>query len=124
VGILLTFAFVSFTFIFFRAASVSDAVYIVRHLGVGLPELARHALDPAILARTVAALGYYKEQFVITALAAAAMFALEAAHSRLDLRRILADKPVLRWSSYYAIVLTVALYGAFNATQPFIYVQF
>ncbi len=124
-AVFLTFSFVTFAFIFFRARNVRDAVYIVTHLGSGLGKFVRHSLEPAVLSQTVASLGYYKEQFYIAVIAIAAMMGIEWAHSRFDLRRVLQSAPAaVRWSSYYAIVLVIAMFGAYNATQPFIYVQF
>ena len=46
VGMVLTFSFVSFAFIFFRAKDLHDAVYVVTHLGTGLGEFAGRALEP------------------------------------------------------------------------------
>jgi D-alanyl-lipoteichoic acid acyltransferase DltB (MBOAT superfamily) len=124
-GVFLTFCFVSFTFIFFRAKNIHDALYVVTHLGAGLSSFARLSIGPAVLSQAVAALGYYKEQFFIAVLAIVVMMGVEAAHARFDLRHILQSAPtIVRWASYYAIIVVIALYGAFNATQPFIYVVF
>ncbi len=124
-GTLATFGFVTFTFIFFRSRDLSQAGYVVTHLGSGLAQFARHAADPTELARIAGSLGYYREQFFVVLLAAAAMLAIEWLHARFDLRRALSAAPMpLRWASYYALVIAIVLYGAWNATQPFIYVQF
>jgi D-alanyl-lipoteichoic acid acyltransferase DltB (MBOAT superfamily) len=124
-GILLTFGFVTFAFIFFRAKNLHDAVYIATHLGAGLPEFARHAAEPAALSDAIAAIGYYKEQFFIAVLAVFVMLGVEWTHARFDLRHVLQAAPmVLRWGIYYAIIIVIALYGAYNTSQPFIYVQF
>src|SRR5258706_14819111 len=124
-GMFMTLSFVSCAFIFFRAKNLHVAAYVVTHLGTGLWEFASRALEPAVLSQAVAALGYYKEQFFIAVIAVVVMMGVEWAHVRFDLRRVLQTAPVVvRWASYYAIIVVIALYGAFNATQPFIYVQF
>jgi D-alanyl-lipoteichoic acid acyltransferase DltB (MBOAT superfamily) len=122
---LTTLSFVAFTFIFFRSRDLSQAWYVVTHLGSGLAQFARHASDPTELSRVAGSLGYYKEQFFIAVLAAVAMLVIEWLHARFDLRRVLHAAPTpLRWASYYAVVIAIVLYGAWNATQPFIYLQF
>ncbi len=124
-GVALTFSFVCFTLIFVRARTLSDAVYIVTHLGSGLADFAGNALRPGHLALTVGSLGYYKEDFVIVMLATLVMLVVELVHERLDLRSFFAAKPAaLRWAAYYALGASILLYGAHNATQTFIYVQF
>ena len=112
-GIFATFHLVTFAWIFFRAANLSDALYVVTHLFVGFGE------SLASLA-SVCDAGH-----VWPALAGIAI--MEAVHV-LQVRKspiaFLSSRPVwIRWTAYAALVLTIInLRPDYKA--PFMYMQF
>ncbi len=119
IHIITTFSLVAFAWIFFRANSIDDALYIVKHLVTGLPE--------AIL--------NYKTSFsdvsgmrmseVLTSLGLIAF--LEFIHTiqrHVDISRWLNTTiRLVRWSIYVACILIILFYGVFSDKQ-FIYFQF
>ena len=110
-----TFNLVCFTWIFFRANSLPDAIYIVTHL-FGPWE------TPASLFNLMPGGGYE----LLIALVALILMELVQWFQRnkeipgaFDLR-----KPVwLRWFAYYGLVVIILMFGIFESTE-FIYAQF
>jgi D-alanyl-lipoteichoic acid acyltransferase DltB (MBOAT superfamily) len=114
-----TFAFVTVAWIFFRAHSLSDATYVVTHLLTGIPRL---LLDPGQIPGALAGLGLGREEFGIAVLAIAAVEVTEAIQARLA-RAPLTLRLPSRWAVYYAMLLSILLYGHFRESR-FIYFQF
>jgi len=124
-GVVLTFGYVCFCFIFFRALSFADACYVVSHLLDGLGPFLRNSLRPGVVSQTVGALGFYRQEFWLGILSTVIMFAVESIHARYNLRPLFERRHIaVRWAAYYAIGVAIVFYGAYNATQPFIYFQF
>jgi alginate O-acetyltransferase complex protein AlgI len=116
VQIFLTFALVTFAWIFFRANSLSDAVYIVRHLFTNLQF-------------TLSGYGSIMPggAFQI-AIAFVAILLMESVHwlqmTTGSVRLLLRRQPIwLRWSAYYALVFLIIMFGKFGFVE-FIYFQF
>ena len=113
--VFVTFHLVCFSWIFFRANSISDAVYIVQHMFVGLTSGASlFDLMP---------LGWY--DWLIAALA---ILIMEAVHWGQqisgNLREKLIQQPVwLRWSFYFVLIMVIFIFGKFGAGE-FIYASF
>ena len=106
VQILVTFHLVTFSWIFFRAESLSDALFIVSHLFDGLQ---------------VGAV------FDLGAVAIAAILTLETVQwlqRRFDLKALLQKQTfALRLPAYYGLIMSIVLFGVFNK-NAFIYFQF
>jgi len=118
---LLTFAEVSFAWIFFRAETLDDAVTLISRLPLrfGAALASREAL-----VRALTGIGFYKNNGVVLVCAIAVMFFAEALQHRRPLAETVGRCPfVLRWAGYYALLACILLCGVFNAT-PFIYGQF
>ncbi|GFO60602.1 alginate O-acetyltransferase [Geomonas silvestris] len=104
--VLVTFHLVSFAWIFFRAATLEDALYVVRHLASGPGGLwsgfllAQGRFDPLVLVLCLGLLLWCKK-------------------SELQLSRM---PTALRWAVYYALVLAIFLFQVPAST--FIYFQF
>jgi alginate O-acetyltransferase complex protein AlgI len=116
----LTFCLVAFAWIFFRANSLQDALYISTHLFDGLSEL-----DGAKLSQVLKRFSlHYRPELVLAVLC---IVLLELAHllqRRRDLWERLSEKPLLvRWAVYASFTLFILYFGIFNNTQ-FIYFQF
>jgi alginate O-acetyltransferase complex protein AlgI len=103
-----TFLLICFAWIFFRANSMDDAVYIVSHLFtdvVGASRRGRFAFDGFILL------------FILF------MEYVQHSHRAAGMRNLFTGRSVLvRWSLYYALVLSIVLFGTYE--QRFIYFQF
>ena len=113
--IFVTFNLVSFAWIFFRASSLSDAVYIVRHLFVNT------GIPPSLF--EIMPGGWYEWMIALLAL-----LLMEAVHWMQErhgsLRTVIQCQPVwLRWSAYYSLVMVIFMFGKFEATE-FIYSRF
>lgn len=110
-----TFNLVSFAWIFFRADSISDAVYIVQNLFVGM-EFNTSLID-------LMPFGWYDWLISLSAI-----LLMEAVHwgqrKNSSLRGVIRRQPVwLRWSVYYLLVVAIFIFGRFGAVE-FIYASF
>jgi D-alanyl-lipoteichoic acid acyltransferase DltB (MBOAT superfamily) len=110
--VLVTFHLVVLAWVFFRAASMKDALYILR-------KIAKHPFTGSALT----------ERFGLpeAMIAAGAILLLEAVHllhQRTNAREWLASRSVwVRWPAYYALILAIAFLTK-PGTQEFIYFQF
>lgn len=106
-----TFALVSFAWIFFRANTLSDAYYISTHL---------LSFDASHLGQ----LGLSREDWLVVLLAIVVMEIVHLKQRHRGIREQLAYKPAwIRWAAYYALMLACLIFGVFTASQ-FIYFQF
>jgi len=109
VQVTITFLLVSFAWIFFRAGSMSDALYVVSHLFddlAGLSRRGRFAFDGFILF------------FILF------MEFVHYVHRDRGIGNLFSERPLLvRWSLYYALVMMTVLFGSYGQ-QRFIYFQF
>ena len=144
-AMLATFSLVTFAWIFFRAESLGDALFITRHLVSGWPSYLARSWDTLVQGLQGAAdLGLYSivdalfrivepltnETRVVIALTALAMFILltiEILQYRGNLLEQLDQKPViLRRVVYASLLAAILILGTSYASvqQAFIYFQF
>lgn len=113
----ITFFLVCLAWIFFRANSIADALYILRHTFTGWENLS------GILGR----LPFWMEmrfEFIIGLISIGVLVGVETLERKGSLFSLLNSKPLwIRWSVYYALVLSILLFGEFGF-KPFIYFQF
>ncbi len=110
-SILFTFCGVSFIWIFFRANSLSDAVYIVTHL-TGTSTTFATVFNNS---------GF---EFPIVLAAIGFMLLLHLVQPHAGMRELLAKKPLIfRWIVYILLLLAIINLGNYDET-PFIYLQF
>ena len=113
--VLVTFNLVSFAWIFFRARSLSDAAYIVRHVLPGSLGAEFHSVLAAVGGLNVANLGC----LVLL------MWFMQICQERYRIRQYLNAQPAaLRWAAYCIGVISLVLGSAFGSGQQFIYFQF
>jgi D-alanyl-lipoteichoic acid acyltransferase DltB (MBOAT superfamily) len=125
-GVVLTFHLVCFAWIFFRANSLADGIYVSTHLlsGVGGYALAvvsnfrdllhhKELWDPILLGKTLPV-------FLLLLASLAVMLAASLLHGRI---RISAHPAWFRWPAYYALVCSIALLSTFD-NVGFVYFQF
>jgi alginate O-acetyltransferase complex protein AlgI len=111
---LMTFVLVTFAWIFFRANSVSDALFIITHLFSGW----EGKMIPSELLLSS------RFEFLTGMAAVIFMIVLEICEGREPLWDRFRTRPLwLRWAVYYGGVLLVLLLGSFGSRQ-FIYFQF
>ncbi len=116
---LITFTLVSFAWIFFRADSLSDAMYIVRHL----------SLDGLIgfLKGGAFQLGLDKLDFLLGSCSIIALSLLDYHSTRTKLIGVLQKENLpFRWIVYYSIIFIIILLGYYGGYDEanFIYFQF
>jgi alginate O-acetyltransferase complex protein AlgI len=122
IQVALTFALVCFAWIFFRANSLADALYIITHMGAGVGDFLMNVTSKE--GWKVLLLNRPKEEFLIAVMAILFMELIHLVQRHTGIRHMLAGKPVyFRWSVYYAMVLLILAFGEFGVKQ-FIYFQF
>lgn len=104
-----TFALITTTWVFFRAASLSDALYILRRIA---------ATDASAFAnRSSLDLVLPGPQMAVAAVAVLTVLAVEGVSVRVDLHGWLSRQPVaVRWAAYQLMVLAVAVFGYYGPT--------
>lgn len=109
----LTFSIVNLGWIFFRANSLSDAVYIVTHLFGG-----------SISDVSGINIGAGWSDLIIGFSAIGFMEFIHLIQEHVGIRSFLSDRHiVIRWIIYFILIFSILLFGVFNQTQ-FIYFQF
>jgi alginate O-acetyltransferase complex protein AlgI len=110
-GTLVTFSFVCFTYIFFRAKNISDGFYIATHLFE-----TTSWINPMIA---------WPQQDAITAKwLIFTLFAIEYLQRRKILWTFIQIRWWLRWPAYYSLMASMMALGQWFSPQQFIYFQF
>lgn len=117
--ITVTFSLVTFAWIFFRANSIPDAVYIISHLFSGWAVLFNFsALQQALT------FGLLKKELAVAAVSVLFMLFVHIARKNDSLEHLISkQKTVLRWSIYLVILLWILVFGE-SGGENFIYFQF
>ncbi|MFO0760578.1 MAG: MBOAT family O-acyltransferase [Byssovorax sp.] len=111
---LLTFHIVVLSWVFFRAASIADAITVLRRMPLGWGR-------PGAMADLAATAGSASLYVLLGALLLAVLFVERRPQAPL-FGRLLA-RPGLRWTAYYAALAILAFFGKSDA-KKFIYFQF
>jgi D-alanyl-lipoteichoic acid acyltransferase DltB (MBOAT superfamily) len=127
-----TFGLVCFAWIFFRANSLHDALYISQHLGDGLGFVLQQLFHFKITAiinlflvpgETELRLSLHEFGIAITGIVL-----MELAHlsqDRINFMALLNRQPrMIRWSFYYAVAFCLMILGVWLNDLKFIYFQF
>lgn len=118
--ILITFLLICFSWIFFRAKTVSDAWYISTHLFFEIENI--FSLD--YLIKTISNLGLGKLDFLVAVLSIIFMEFIHLLQNSYSIRNILKKQHFLiRWFTYYALIFSIIIFGVFGKND-FIYFQF
>ncbi len=113
-----TFALVCIGWIFFRAAHLHDALYIVGHLFV-FPRSRALAISPLM------SIGLFRQQAVTILALIVILFMVERAEGEGTFVEIFRQQPAWLRRTGYAVLLAGLFYlGNFGATKQFIYFQF
>ncbi len=122
INVAITFVLVTFAWIFFRAESVSKAIYIITHLfnidfQAVMFNLSYHAT-------TLSMFGITKTEIIFAIFFLILMEIVHFQQRNKSMQKWVSHQhPILRWSLYLGIVLTIILFGKFGS-QSFIYFQF
>ncbi|MBI3441805.1 MAG: MBOAT family protein [Proteobacteria bacterium] len=123
--LVLTFSFINFTYIFFRAKTIADAVLILRHISswifpvnqlfsTHIPNLF-HGVTSVIASN----------QFNISCALIVFLVAAESLQARANIGERLKWSPWwVRWSAYQAGIIAIAFGGVWLGSRNFIYFQF
>ncbi len=110
---LLTFHLILVTWVFFRAASLSDATTVLSRVVTSLASLPRSLQVRVASGEIVLSLGLI-----------AVLVGVEALDERRSVWERLAARPLyLRWAVYYAVLVCLIVLGIWNL-QQFVYMQF
>lgn len=114
------FIVVSIAWIFFRADSLSDAMYIVAHLLSGLE------FNYLYVANSLTAVGFQKTTLFFTAVSLVILFWIDFLNDRECIVEILRrQKTVLRWGTYILLGYMILFAVMFTSqSQNFVYFQF
>jgi alginate O-acetyltransferase complex protein AlgI len=122
--ILFTFSLTCFAWIFFRANSISDALYVATHLFDGFTQLPTNLLSPQFVKFNIL-LSKDKWHFAFAVIGILVLMITHYFQRGTSGRTVLNRQSiVVRWSFYFAIVFAILFFGAFNESQQFIYFQF
>lgn len=145
ISTLTTFSLVTFAWIFFRAATLTDALYIIRHLVIGWPsylaqswniiqegfqktsELGLYSLINTTFTIIEPVTDESRAVIAMTALALMILLVIEVLQYRGDFMNQLSQKPVyLRRLIYASLIAMILIFGTSYASvqQAFIYFQF
>lgn len=118
-GVATTFLLICFSWIFFRANTLADALYVVSHLCSGWPAFLRHLASREVLAIQVA-LSQGKEELLF---ALAGLMVLLVYERSRHYENPTSMRPWVRFATYTFFVCAILFLGKFN-TADFIYFQF
>lgn len=126
VGMARTFAFVCIGWVFFRARSLSDAVFLLRHsVPQGLRQLLTIRNEDAVGRAHLLWLDQRPREVLLSVLLIGLLLGVDAFQARVGSigSAVSRQKAPMRWAMYYALVCAILLLGVFTQTQ-FIYFQF
>jgi len=122
--ILVTFSLVTLAWVFFRASSFGDAMYILRHMFTGIPSNVRDILHHPSMMKYIVALDSPRNFIIVLIILPVYLF-IETRQKSWDIRELLKQIPVgKRYLIYYFFILTFIFFGVFESARQFIYFQF
>lgn len=117
------FGLFSFSLIFFRANTLSDATYIIAHLFNGWPLFFSNILNPQFLNQYVF-MGFSGSEFYLSVFLILVLVAFESFQQMPKIRSFLVQQPVFVGAFAFALgILSLLVFGKFSG-QEFIYFQF
>jgi alginate O-acetyltransferase complex protein AlgI len=120
--VFLTFHLVLFAWIFFRANSFNDALYILSNIFPLKINDFILLLNSTGAAET--AFGLTKRSLILVVLAIFFMEVIHLIQTKINIRNFISNKPlILRWAIYYALLIAIISFGEFSMKE-FIYFQF
>jgi len=121
-GLQATFVFLlfCFTLVLFRTKYLSDAFYMITHLGTGLGDL--EGIKKSF--KDLFELGLNRNEFVYALMSIGLMELIHLIEKQEKMRHMFSERPILvRWPIYYSLVLSLVFFGEYN-DHVFFYFQF
>lgn len=119
-----TFFLICLAWVFFRANSLSDALYITANMFEGIPESAAAIMNDEYAKTKLLYLNQLREIFYLSSIAVIFLIIIEFADRGTDLKRILSNLPVPVKIAFYGMAgALIVLMGNFTEAE-FIYFQF
>jgi D-alanyl-lipoteichoic acid acyltransferase DltB (MBOAT superfamily) len=119
--ILSTFVLVAFSWIFFRAKNLDTALYIIKHIFSGIPELFSQVINHQSVIQNI---GIGMKDLILSFIL---IFFIESVHifqSKVNISDFFTKRPdYIRWAVYSAYVIVFLFLGIFE-NREFIYFQF
>jgi D-alanyl-lipoteichoic acid acyltransferase DltB (MBOAT superfamily) len=118
-SILITFAFVSFAWMFFRANTVHDSIYIVKNMFV----FNQHQIKNIVNFK----LGLEQFEFYLAIILIIILFIKQFVGEKIDLIRFVLNQNIfIRWAVYLMLVFSVVIFGVYGdyKQSDFIYFRF
>lgn len=117
------FHLVAFSWIFFRASSIDDSLYIIENV-FSLPSDLSTVIQDVANPFENRNLGYTKYLFAISTLLVILFCVAELMNKGREIPKILDhERSVIRWSAYLILFFSLLIFGEFGS-KSFIYVQF
>lgn len=117
------FCLVGFAWIFFRASSLSDALCVIRRLPTGYVYMVNNLDNYRFFGLMLARQGL--RPFLLAWLGIMVLSIVELIQRRGSIiARVRRLPPAVRWALYYALIMSIVLFGAFDRNYQFIYFQF
>lgn len=117
IKVTITFSLICFSWIFFRANTINDAVYVIMNMFSNLEE--------SIQDITSTNLGSTKYELLISGFSLAILFTMECIQRGQSIRQQIATIPAYqRLVIYFTLLMFIIMFGVFNNQQQFIYFQF
>ena len=121
--------FIVFVDVFFRARTMSDALYIIHHMVTGslhdVAYLAKAHFSLASIKALLTDVGVPKWDIAIAMELIVFLEVVQLVQSRIVIRQALRLRPPWqRWAVYYGMTVMFLMLGSFNNTVQFIYFQF
>lgn len=115
-----TFALVTVAWVFFRANTLGEAVYVATRMWVPTPWV---FTDGTLLRQ-----GLGSAEMLVALLSITVLFVSEYLSQRVDLLITLRQQPLAyRWAFYYALILAIVIFGAYGGTYnaaDFVYFKY
>ncbi len=116
---LLIFSFCCFTWIFFRAESIQDAIYIITHLFEGLASPVQYCMEG------LTSMGLFAKRLFEIAFTIFLLFAYDFASRDTDLiQKSKALPGIARWAIYLLLLFVILVFTPIENNSEFIYFQF
>lgn len=116
----LTIAMVVFAWIFFRAASLGQALYIISNMFSDIS----HYTNIQTLSLKFRGIGINIEDIVVLCIFIGVLFAIEIINKHKNIDLLFHHRPLLKWCFYYFLVISILFWGTHNTANNFIYFQF
>lgn len=118
--IIITFVFICFGWIFFRANSLSDAFFIIRNMFSDI----NYYTNFLALSTKFRGIGLSFGNIITIISFIFFMLFIEKMESKGIIEKLFNRKPILKWAFFYLILIFILFWGTENNAANFIYFQF